>query len=144
MPAQLSPRGCSTLTFGCICLVTGGLFCLAGLLWHFPRVTRTDSVIVASVAVAGGQNARLITYEYAAYGVRHRGQRLFQWGRSTPKGFFEAGEQFPVYFVTDKPDLSYAPYPPQKSILVVPGIMFAALGVTVTLFAWRARHLTTR
>jgi hypothetical protein len=89
-------------------LTTAIIFGVTGVLWHFPRVTRTDGIIVESVAVAGAQNKRLITYEYTAYGARHRGQRLLGWGRSIPPGFFDVGQSFPVYFDTDKPDFSYA------------------------------------
>ena len=113
-----------------------------GVLWHLPRVTRTDGVIVESVAVAGAQNQLLITYEYTAYGTRHRGQRLLGWGRSIPPGFFEVGQSFPVYFDTDKPDFSYGPYPPEKTLLIVSGVMFAVLGAGLILFGSRARRVT--
>jgi hypothetical protein len=114
------------------------------VLWHFPRVTRTDGIIVESIAVAGAQNNRLITYEYTAYGARHRGQSLLGWGRNIPAGFFDVGQSFPVYFDTNKPDISYAPYPPEKTIFIVLGSMFAVLGVGFILFGWRARHITNR
>jgi hypothetical protein len=79
----------------------------------------------------------MITYEYTAPGVRHRGQRLFRWGRSIPAAYYEVGQPFPVYFVTDKPDLSYGPYPPSRTAFVVFPIIFAALGITVIFFAYR-------
>jgi len=129
------------LSFGYICLATAITFGMAGALWHFPRVTRTDGIIVQSVAVAGAQNKRLITYEYIANGARHRGQRLLEWGRSIPPGFFDVGQSFPVYFDPDKPDVSYAPYPPEKTLFIVSGIMFAVLGVGLILFGWRARSV---
>jgi hypothetical protein len=115
---------------GCIFGVVGGL-------WHVPRVTATDGIIVESVAVSGAWHRRLITYEYIAYGVRHRGQRLFGRGRSIPASFYEVGQKFPVYFVTDEPDSSYAPWPPSRTVFVVFAIMFGTLGITVTWFAWR-------
>ena len=117
-------------------------FGVTGALWHLPRVTRTDGVIVESVAVAGAQNKRLITYEYTAGGARHRGQRLLGWGRSILEGFFDVGQPFPVYFDTTKPDSSYAPYPPENAILTVSGIFFGVLGLGSILFRWRARHVT--
>jgi hypothetical protein len=118
------------------------IFGVGGVLWHFPRVTRTDGIIVESVALAGAQNQRLITYEYTAYGARHRGQRLLGWGRSIPPGFFEVGQSFPVYFDTDKPDFSYAPYPPEKTLFIVSGITFAVLGAGLILLGSRARQVT--
>jgi hypothetical protein len=120
------------------------IFGVGGVLCHFPRVIRTDGIIVESVAVAGAQNQRLITYEYTACGARHRGQRLLGWGRSIPPGFFEVGQSFPVYFDADKPDFSYAPYPPEKTLFMVSGIMFAVLGAGLILFGWRARRVTNR
>jgi hypothetical protein len=83
-------------------------------------------------------NARLITYEYTAYGVPHRGQRLWRWGRSIPADFYKAGEPFPVYFVTDKADVSFAPYPPSRTAFAVFAIMFAALGITFIFFGYRS------
>jgi hypothetical protein len=130
MAAQSPPRGCGLLSFGYTCLVVGCLFGLIGTLWHIPHLTRADAVIVQSVPMSSWSNARLITYEYTAYGVRHRGQRLFRWSRSIPAGFYKAGEPFPVYFVTDKPDLSYGPYPPSSTTFAGFAIMFAALGIT--------------
>ena len=117
---------------------------MVGAFWHVPRVTPTDGVIVESVAVAGAWHSRLITYEYTAYGVHHRGQRLFNWGRSIPASFYDAGQRFPVYFVTGDPASSYAPYPPGRTVFVVFATMFAALGITVIFFAWRALPLTSQ
>ena len=131
------------MSFGYTCLFVGMFFGLIGLFWHFPSVTQTNGVIVESVPVAGGQMKRLITYEYTVDGVRHRGQRLLGWGRQYP-GMLEVGDPFPVYFVTRKPELSYAPGPPRMTTLIVSRIMFTALGITVIVFAWRASHLTNR
>ena len=107
------------------------------MLWHVPRVTPTDGVIVDSVAISGAWHRRLITYEYTAYGVRHPAQRVFGWGPSIPATFYEVGQNFPVYFVTDDPDSSYAPWPPGRTVFFVFALTFAALGITVTVFAWR-------
>ena len=144
MSSQSSRRGRSTLSFGYICLLVGCLFGVVGALWQVPHVTRTDGVITESVALAGALHTRLITYEYTAYGMRHRGQRLFGWGRSIPASFYEVGQSFPVFFVTDNPDSSYAPWPPGRTVFVVFAVGFGALGITVILFAWRLRHLTNR
>jgi hypothetical protein len=65
-------------------------FWRGGSVMHVPRVTPTDGVIVESIAVSGAWHRRLITYEYTAYGVRHRGQRLFGWGRSIPSTFYRS------------------------------------------------------
>jgi hypothetical protein len=119
-------------------LTTAIIFGVTGVLWHFPRVTRTDGIIVESVAVAGAQNKRLITYEYTAYGARHRGQRLLGWGRSIPPAFFDVGQPFPVYFDTDKPDFSYAPYPPEKTIFIVFSNYLRSVGGW-SYFVWIAR-----
>jgi hypothetical protein len=75
-------------------LTTAIIFGVTGVLWHFPRVTRTDGIIVESVAVAGAQNKRLITYEYTAYGARHRGQRLLGWGEASRRSFSTWANRF--------------------------------------------------
>jgi hypothetical protein len=125
------------MTFGYTCLGLGIAFCLIGVFWHFPRVTRTTGVVVESTAPAGGQAVRVVTYDYIAYGVHHRGQRFLRYGRQYP-GMFEVGASFPVYFVSAHPDESYAPFPPRITLLIVSGVMLAALGGTVIFFAWRA------
>jgi hypothetical protein len=89
--------------------------------------------------MAGAQNKRLITYEYTANGGRYRGQRLVGWGRSIPAGFFDVGQSFPVYFDPDEPDVSYAPYPPEKTLFIVSGITFAVLGVGLIVFGRRLK-----
>ena len=80
----------------------------------------------------------MIAYDYTAYGVRHRGQRLFGWGRGNPSTYYEVGQPFPVYFVTDKPGDSYGPNPPNANVFFIPGIGFALLGIVVIVSAWRA------
>ena len=94
MSLKSSRPGCSLLSFGYTCLLVGCLFGVIGALWHIPHLTRTDGVIVQSGPMSSWSNARLITYEYTACGVRHRGQRLFRWGRSIPAGFYETGQPF--------------------------------------------------
>lgn len=83
-------------------LVLGIIFILVGYFWHLPRVTRTTGIIVESTPGSYGQTRRTITYEYTAYGVRHRGQR-FLWYWSAYVGMFDVGSSFPVYFVNDHP-----------------------------------------
>lgn len=124
-------------------MVIGIVFGLVGVFWHVPHVTRTDGVIVESIAVAGGQMKRLITYDYTAYGVRHRGQRLLGWGRQYP-GMFKTGDSFPVYFVTDKPGDSYAPFPPRMTGWIVFGVPFTAVGLTIIISVRRIRQQTSQ
>ncbi|HEY2711731.1 MAG TPA: DUF3592 domain-containing protein [Chthoniobacterales bacterium] len=122
------PLGCA------IPLLIGGLaFVLLGCLWHQPHLTRTVGVIVESKPPIYGQTRRVITYEYVANGVRHRGQRFLS---TAPQfvGMFDSGASFPVYFDNDHPDQSYAPNAPRMWGIVVIGVMFSLLGGVVLLF----------
>jgi len=86
-----------------------------------PHVTRTVGIIVASDPPIYGQTRRTITYEYVAYGVRHRGQRFLRTA-SQYVGMFDVGASFPVYFDDAHPDQSYAPTPPRMWYIVVMGV----------------------
>jgi len=133
-----SRNGCSLLSFGWGCVVCGGVLGLIGFLWRPAPVTRTTGVIVESTRVAGAWNRRLITYDYVAYGVHHRGQRSFGWGRSNPSGYYEVGQPFQVYFETAKPEVSYGPGPPRAFTLYFPAIGFAGFGIAIIVLALRA------
>ena len=129
-------KGCSTLSFGYVCLGVGIAFLFVGWFWHFPRVTHTNAVIIESVRVPSARMLNRVTYEYTANGMRYRGQCLTRLG-SQPARFLEVGESFPVYFVTNKPQVSYAPLPPRISIFIVFGILFSALGAVLIFFTWQ-------
>ena len=59
--------------------------------------------------------------------------------------FSDVGQSFPVYFDTSISLISsYAPYPPGKTIFIVPAITFAVLGVGFILFGSRVRQITNR
>src|ERR1041385_2360481 len=60
-------------------------------------------------------------------------------GAKHPKsGFTKPVSHLFVCFVTDRPDLSYGPYPPGRTAFAVFAITFAALGITVIFLAYRS------
>lgn len=123
------PRGCSTTL-----LAVGVLVVLCGYFWHIPQLTYTAGLIVDAKPSNYGSTRRLITYEYTALGVRHRSQRFLSYWYINA-GKFDVGSPFPVYFVTDHPELSYAPNRPIAAPIVVMGIMMITAGIAVIFFA---------
>ena len=59
-------------------------------------------------------------------------------GEASQPGFTKPVSHLFVYFVTDRPDLSYGPYPPGRTAFAVFAITFAALGITVIFLAYRS------
>jgi hypothetical protein len=119
------PDGCAHFGCGITLLLIGVLTVLVGCFWHYPPLTATTGVIVDSQPLAAVPS-HLITYEYEANGVRHRGQRVWRY-ESQFKAFYQVGRPFPVYFVTAHPEVSYGPNKPLSLRLVFAGIFLATL-----------------
>jgi hypothetical protein len=106
-------------------------------------MTRTQGVIVESVAVNDNETVRLITYDYSAQGVRRRGTCFLE-SAAAHRRMFQVGELLPVYFVIDKPDVSYAPIPPRVTVIAVSGTVFVALGIVIILFGLKGLRPMSR
>jgi hypothetical protein len=122
------PIGC-----GVFCLVVGSAFVLFDWLWHLPHVTRTTGTIVQSTPAVYGQTRRVITYDYMAHGIHHRGERFLRYW-SPMVGRFDAGASFPVYFVDEHPEQSYAPLPPRVYPAIMFGIVWVVMGAVFIIF----------
>ena len=124
--------GCLHIAF--TLLIVGVLLAFAGGLWHLPELTYARGVVVESQPLQPPTINR-ITYEYTAFGVRYRGQRIMRLSTQF-QPFYQVGSFFPVYFVTAQPDKSYGPNLPIIKPLLWIGIYFAAFGIVVIYFAW--------
>ncbi len=49
-------------------------------------------------------------------------------------GRFDAGASFPVYFVDEHPDQSYAPLPPRVYLVIITGTIWLAMGAVFIIF----------
>jgi hypothetical protein len=127
------PRGSGPIGCGVTSLVVGILLTLLGCFWHFPPLTATTGVIVESRPLSAVASYH-ITYEYEAYGARHRGERVWRYA-SQFKSFYEVGSPFPVYFVTAHPEVSYGPNRPLSVRIIVMGTFFVVLAIGIMLLA---------
>lgn len=126
------------MTLAYTAIVAGIIIILLGYFWQFPHVTPTTGVVVESTmpSYTGRGTVRLLTYDYTAYGVHHRGQRYLRYAPHY-EGMFKAGSSLSVYFVSEHPEVSYAPNPPRVLPLIVVGIMLAAGGGATIMLGWR-------
>ena len=127
--------GCSPLGCGFTLLALGILVAVLGCFWHYPTLTATTGVIVESQPLTALASYH-ITYEYEAYGVRHRAERVWRYA-SQFKNFYPIGSPFPVYFVTAHPEISYGPNRPLSVRMIVMGIFLATAAGGIIFFAWR-------
>lgn len=126
-------EGCSPLGCGWTFLVIGLAVALIGWFWHFPQLTYARGVVVESQQLRSYAAWR-ITYEYTAYGVRHRGERMMRLS-SQFQPFYRVGSFFPVYFVTAHPEQSYGLNRPFIQPLIWIGLLCAAGAGMVIFFA---------
>ena len=117
------PGSCSPLGCGVTFLVIGILIALLGCFGHFPPLTATTGIIVETLPLTAVPS-HFIICDYEAYGVRHRGERVWRYA-SQFDSFYRVGSPFPVYFVTAHPEVSYGPNRPMSVPIIVMGIFLA-------------------
>jgi hypothetical protein len=109
------------------------MMCVIGWFWHYPSLTYAPGVIVEASTIRAP--VAWITYEYVAFGVRHRGQRLMRYSTQF-QTYYQVGSSFPVYFVTEQPETSYGPYRPRVQPLIWLGMYVVVLSGAIIFFAW--------
>jgi hypothetical protein len=117
-------EGCTPFGCGWTFLVVGLALALLGWFWNYPQVTYARGIVVESQPLRPPSMWR-ITYEYTAYGVQHRGERIIRLSTQF-QPFYSVGSLFPVYFVTAHPEESYGPTRPIIQPLLWFGLFLAA------------------